>query len=109
MKRLIWLWVFGSILLWAIPSGFAATVTQVDKLLDKLVEKKILTEEEAAQLKGEIAYDEKSLREDNMKKDIPQWVQDMKLSGDFRLRYQYERRNSADANEKDRSRGRIRM
>jgi len=33
----------------------------------------------------------------------------MKISGDFRTRYQYELRNSFDGNEKDRSRGRIRL
>ncbi len=91
-------------------AGFAATAaTQVDALIKILVDKKILTAEEAAQLKDQIVYDEKTIREENFKKDIPQWVQDLKLSGDFRLRYQYEKRNTGDASERDQSRGRIRM
>lgn len=90
-------------------SSAATATTQVDSLIQLLVDKKILTESEAAKLKDQIVDDEKEIRTANFKNDTPQWVQDMKLSGDFRLRYQYEKRNSADANEKDRSRGRIRM
>lgn len=89
-----------------VNSGFAAVTTQVDKLLDKLVEKNILTRDEASQLKGEIAYDEKEIRATNMKSDLPQWVQDMKLSGDFRLRHEYSKRN--DSTDMNRNRGRIR-
>ena len=83
-----------------------AAMTQVDSLVKKLVDKGILTQEEAEQLKGEIAYDEKNLREDNNKKDMPQWVQDLKLKGDFRLRHEWSHRN--DATDNDRNRGRIR-
>ncbi len=85
--------------------SFAAT-TQVDSLINKLIEKGILTEKEADQIKGEIVYDEKNIREANMKSDLPQWVQDMKLNGDFRLRHEYSLRN--DSTDVQRNRGRIR-
>ncbi len=88
---------------------FAAD-TQVDALLKKLVEKGLLTEEEGTQMQGEIISDEKNIRETNMKKDLPDWVQNLKLGGDMRVRMQTERRSddSANAAQRDRVRGRIR-
>lgn len=86
-----------------------AATTQVDSLIKKLVSKGILTADEADQLKGEIAYDEKTLREENIKKDTPEWVQNFKFSGDFRNRIQTERRHNATfAGQGERIRARIR-
>ncbi len=90
-------------------NSFASATTQVDALIKKLVDKGILNEKEAEQIKGEIVSDEKTLREANNKTDIPQWVQDIKLSGDFRLRYDTKHTKTEDDNERDVSRGRIRM
>lgn len=85
------------------PAAFAST--SVDALVNKLVEKGILTEAEVSELKEEIAADEKLVREEGLKQSLPSWIQNTKLKGDFRLRYQYERKETdADA----RSRGRIR-
>ncbi len=103
-KSFIWLLILGIMGLWSAPPGFA-TSTSVDALIDKLVEKRILTEKEAEDLQGEIAADEKMIREDGYKQSLPSWIQNTKLKGDFRLRYQYERKETdADA----RTRGRIR-
>jgi hypothetical protein len=82
-----------------------ATSTQVDSLIEKLVEKGILSKSESIELKGEIAADEKLLREDAFKQSLPEWVRNTKLKGDFRLRYQYERR---EGNTDARTRARIR-
>lgn len=80
--------------------------TQVDALIEKLVEKNILTKSEAIKLKGEIAADEKLAREEGMKQSLPDWVQKLKLTGDFRLRHEWSKRN--DSTDTDRSRGRLR-
>jgi len=105
MRKMFWaalisLWIL------QIPQLSLAASTQVDALIEKLVEKGILTKREAVELKGEIAADEKLLREEGFKQSLPSWVQDLKLKGDFRLRHEYSKRN--DASDQDRSRGRIR-
>jgi len=76
-------------------TGFAAST--VDSLVQKLVEKGILSDKEATQLKGEIAYQEKETIEVGAKKQVPEWAQNMKVSGDFRARLQTERSESAGA------------
>ena len=84
-------------------ASFAST--SVDSLIKKLVDKGILTDKEALDLKGEIATDEKMVREDGFKQGLPPWVLSTKLKGDLRVRYQYERKETdTDA----RARGRIR-
>lgn len=86
------------------PLSQAAT-TEVDSLIQKLVEKGILTKEEGREIKTEIVEDAKAIQEDRIKQTIPDWVKNTKLKGDMRVRYQYERRkNDSEA----RSRGRIR-
>jgi hypothetical protein len=92
---------------------FAAT-TQVDALIEKLVEKNILDRQEAIKLKGEIAEDEKIIRDEGLKQSLPSWVREMKLKGDFRLRYQYEKKKGSNTNsgntvERDRARIRFRL
>lgn len=91
--------------------SFAAPDTQVDALIGKLIEKGILTQDEAVVLKGQVAYDAKTIQENNMKKDLPDWVQNTKLTGDFRIRNQYEHRKSdaSSLNGRDRVRARVRL
>ncbi|MBP9853598.1 MAG: putative porin [Candidatus Omnitrophica bacterium] len=84
---------------------FAAS-TEVDSLVEKLVEKGVLTKAEGRELKSEIAADEKLMKEENLKVALPEWVQKMKVKGDYRLRYQYEKKA---ANAESRSRGRMRF
>ncbi len=85
--------------------GYAAT-TQVDSLIEKLIDKGILTKSEAREIKQEIVSDEKVLREDAMKTSIPEWVQKTKLKGDARVRYQYEKKKN---DTESRTRGRVRF
>lgn len=87
-----------------VDKGFATT-TQVDALVELLVGKGIITRSEGIKLKGEIAADEKLIREEGLKQSLPPWVQDMKMKGDLRVRYQNERRDSTNS----RHRGRVRM
>jgi hypothetical protein len=86
----------------------AAPDTQVDALIAKLIEKGILNQEEADVLKGQVAYDAKEIQAVNMKKDIPEWVQNTKLSGDFRIRNQYEHRKNSASTLNGRNRVRMR-
>jgi polyhydroxyalkanoate synthesis regulator phasin len=71
-------------------SSVSFAATSVDALLEKLVEKGTFTKEEARKLKGDIAADEKLIQEDSFQRNLPSWVQSMKVKGDIRLRYQYE-------------------
>jgi polyhydroxyalkanoate synthesis regulator phasin len=84
--------------------GFSAT-TQVDALVEKLVEKGILNRKEAIQLKAEIAEDEKIVRQEGLKQDLPSWVNNIKFTGDLRTRYQWEEKDGSE----ERHRGRIRL
>ncbi len=104
MRKLVGFILCCAMILGFAPLSFAAT--QVDALIEKLVEKGILDKKEALKLKGEIAADEKLAREEAFQVGLPDWVKSTKLKGDGRVRYQYERR----ANDKEgRSRGRIRL
>ena len=87
--------------------SFAAT-TQVDALIEKLVEKGILDRQEAIALKAEVIEDEKVVRQEALKESLPKWIQNTKLKGDFRLRYQYEKRNG-DVTARNRARYRYRL
>lgn len=93
--------------------------SEVDVLLQKLVEKGILDASEAQEIRSETdeaaAKTEKERQEDYKKlaKDaMPGWVKDAKLKGGFRLRHQYEKRkggnNAAGVNSIERNRARIR-
>ncbi len=87
--------------------GFNARVPQaaeVDILINKLVEKRIITQDEAAQLIDEMRKEgareneaiktvvAEAAKEEakNNKQVLPSWVSSMTLSGDLRVRYQTE-------------------
>ncbi|MEK6567298.1 MAG: putative porin [Candidatus Omnitrophota bacterium] len=113
MVKKIWIMVLAGWFLGLNPLCFAAT-TQVDALIEKLVEKGILDRQESIKLKSEIAEDEKIVREEGLKQSLPAWVREMKLKGDFRLRYQYEKKKGSNTNagnttERDRARIRFRL
>jgi len=80
---------------------------EVDILVQKLVEKGILTAGEAQQIITETKEEVRAELAVGKSASVPQWVQKLKLKGDFRLRYQY------DDKEKDsrsgRNRGRVRF
>jgi len=95
---------------------------EADILVNKLVEKKILTQDEAAQMitdmlkEGPRQNEEiktlvaESAKEEakNNKQVLPSWVQNMTLSGDIRVRYQTEDVNNDTNPRRDRWRIRLR-
>ncbi|MDD4878972.1 MAG: putative porin [Candidatus Omnitrophica bacterium] len=89
---------------------------EMDVLLGKLVDKGILTASEAQEIRtetnDEIAKQEKVKQEDYKKlaKDsMPDWVKNIKFSGDFRNRYQWDKSKSATSVATERNRDRIRV
>ncbi|MGA2774455.1 MAG: putative porin [Candidatus Omnitrophota bacterium] len=93
------------------PGIHSSYASEVDALLQKLIDKGILTAPEAQQIRTEtneeIAKTEKQKLEDykqTTKDNLPDWVKNTKLTGDFRLRYQYDK----DKGQVDQSRARIR-
>jgi hypothetical protein len=104
---------------------------EVDVLIEKLVEKGLLTKQDAEsiikEIKNETAKKEKEketqkavTKESEVTKDtevpkwakdilkeIPDWVKNVKFRGDLRLRYQWE--DKEDDNKDDRHRGRFRL
>jgi len=79
---------------------------EMDILLSKLVEKGVLTPGEAQQIKTETQEQVKKEIAQGKYSNLPQWLQTMKLKGDFRLRYQNDHSKSSSINQ---SRGRIRL
>ncbi len=81
--------------------------SEVDRLLDKLIEKGILTEGEAYKIREEAA-DEARKREASAKADtdkIPGWIKNTSFKGDARIRYEFQDREGKS----DRNRARLRF
>jgi hypothetical protein len=101
------IWTFSSL---AIHSSYAS---EIDSLLNKLVEKKVITASDAQEIRTAtnqgIAKAEQQKQEDYKKvaKDSqPDWVKNTKLTGDSRLRYEYKR---TQPNPIKTNRGRVRL
>jgi len=73
--------------------GLSFATSSVDALIQKLEDKGILTDQDAIQLKGEISYNEQTSQKATFKSMLPDWLNSIRLTGDFRLRYQYQRRD----------------
>ena len=82
-----------AVVLFFAGSGPSYATSSIDALIQKLEDKGILNEKDAAQIKGEIAFDEQKSQQATFKSMLPDWLNTMKLTGDFRLRYQYQRRD----------------
>ena len=97
MRKRVFVFVV-SILLGIAGSGMAQA-SEVDVLLQKLVEKGILSSSEAQAVRSEtneeVAKQDKekqeAVKEEVKKSILPDWVKNTKLTGDFRLRYEYKR------------------
>lgn len=102
---------------------------EVDVLINKLVEKGLLTNEEATQLLKEMQKEgtrqettvketaekvAKETAQKTVKKEseswakLPKWVSRLHFKGDFRLRYQYQDKKLDDGTKTKRNRGRYR-
>jgi hypothetical protein len=86
----------------------ASYAGEIDILLQKLVEKGVLTPGEAQQIRTETKEQVKAEIAEGKYSSLPQWVQNTKLKGDFRMRYQREKKKS-DSDQKDRPRIRLRV
>ena len=86
MKKIVLTLTAAVVFAWQ-PMSFASS--SVDALIQKLEDKGILTNQEAAQVKGEISSNEKASQESTVKTMLPEWVSGLKISGDFRVRDQY--------------------
>ncbi|MFA5362840.1 MAG: putative porin [Candidatus Omnitrophota bacterium] len=96
-----------AIALFGMISGMGfAYAGEIDILLQKLVEKGVLTAGEAQQIGTETKEQIKADTAAGKNYSLPAWVQNTKLKGDFRLRYQY---NHAKASVTDQQRGRFRL
>jgi len=83
---------------------------EIDILLQKLVEKGVLTPGEAQQIGTETKEQVKADIAAGKFSSLPSWVQNTKIKGDFRMRYQRDRkRATATQNEKSRVRMRLGM
>ena len=72
--------------------GMSFASSSVDALIQKLEDKGILTDQDANQLKGEIGSNEKDSQQATFKSMLPDWVNSLKITGDFRIRDQYNLR-----------------
>ncbi|MDD3726308.1 MAG: putative porin, partial [Candidatus Ratteibacteria bacterium] len=106
MKRLI----TTLLLIVVVSVSFAS---EVDRLVEKLVEKGILTEGEAYKILAE-AEEEARAQEALARKDtdkISGWIKNTKFKGDIRLRYEHAERDNQDGSyiaDRDRTRVRFR-
>lgn len=82
---------------------------EIDLLLQKLVDKGVLSAGEAQQVKTETQEQVKKEIAQGKYSSLPQWVQNTKLKGDLRLRYQNLHEKNTDDISKDTTVGRIRM
>ncbi len=81
-------------------SGANATAQSADALLNKLVDKGVLTAKEANELKAE--SDQGFTKAYQVKSGMPSWVTSLRINGDVRLRH--ESIYSESGNFPDRSR-----
>ncbi|MBU1006261.1 MAG: putative porin [Candidatus Omnitrophica bacterium] len=98
-----------SLLLAAIlASGSLSFAGEIDILVDKLVEKGVLTKSEAQEILTETKEEIKAQMAKGELDTVPSWVQNTKIKGDIRTRYQWDKRKgSGNQNERARTRFRI--
>jgi hypothetical protein len=106
MKRFLAVMVMGFAVLSLAMSSYAG---EIDLLLQKLVDKGVLSPGEAQQVKTETQEQVKKEISQGKYSSLPEWVQNTKIKGDLRLRFQnLHEKNPGDIS-KDTTVGRIRM
>ncbi len=76
--------------------------SEIDILVNKLVEKKILSRKEAREI---IKETKKEIRKQTKGNEMNEWMKNLKLKGDFRLRYQWQ----DNSHRRERARIRLRL
>ncbi len=109
MKRLLIAVLLGTFCL--MGAGIrASSAGEIDLLLQKLVDKGVLTGAEAQQVKLETQEKVKKEIAEGKSWSMPAWVQAIKFKGDFRARYQLDHAKTSDTGvTSDRNRARIRL
>ena len=100
-----WLLV-GALSLCCLPGAARASV-EVDMLLEKLVEKGVLTRQDATDLKAEMAEFKDAGNKQLAKEIVPKWALNTEWKGDIRLRNEY-RNQEGTGNDRNRQRIRFR-
>src|SRR5271154_66200 len=107
MKRIVLTLTAAMIFAW---QGQSFAGSSVDALIQKLEDKGILTNQEASQIKDEVSANEQDSQQTTFKSLLPDWVNGLKISGDFRLRDQIQVRKvpggSASGDNLDQNRAR---
>jgi hypothetical protein len=112
IKSILDMWFLIAIMVSTILFVFIVTTrishaNEIETLLNKLVEKGVLTGPEAQQILVETREEEQKKIAQRKHDILPEWIQKTKLTGDFRLREQYEDRSNKD--ERWRTRFRLRL
>src|SRR3989338_8635226 len=97
MKNLTKAMLMTALFAFGVPMLFspAAEASQVDLLIEKLVEKKILTRLDAEAIRSEIETAEKKDFKAQMKNSTP-WLDGLTSKGDVRVRYEAFNRETED-------------
>ena len=103
MRKIFFIVIVGIVL--SLFNGQQLYAGEIDVLVDKLVEKGILTQIEAQIILDETRKEVAKKLAEGKSHTVPKWAQTFRLSGDLRTRYQYERREG----EEERHRARIRF
>jgi len=107
MKKL--LTVFAAAVIIGLCVGISSSYAgEIDILLQKLVEKGVLTAGEAQQIGTETKEQVKADIAEGKFSSLPAWVQNTKLKGDFRMRYQQDKKRTVST-QNERSRFRMRL
>lgn len=80
---------------------------EVDILVNKLVEKGILTTQEAQEILAETKQEAVSKISEEKSSVLPSWIENTKLKGDMRIRHQYEKRHGQASRNRARLRYRL--
>ena len=85
----------------------SAGAAEIDVLLEKLVEKGVLTPLEAQIVKDETAQEVSTQIAQGKMDTMPSWIQTVKLKGDVRLRYQTQQKKGSTTQNRGRARLRL--
>ncbi len=81
-----------------------AVETDVDRLLEFLIKEKVLTQEKATEFRADLAIKK---QEEKQPAAVPDWVQNVKLKGDVRTRYEWTKNKGQEDNVRARIRARV--
>ncbi len=81
-----------------------AAESDVDRLLDLLVEKKVLSADDATGFKADLAVKK---QEEKQPVATPDWVANIKLKGDVRVRHEWDKNKGLQDNSRERIRTRL--